>query len=898
MKPFTSFLYTVLMLLSISFAPAAYSDKVPSGQLPDNVRPLHYDLSLTLSPADERFSGRAIITLDVREATGTFYLHGQDLTINEVSVSNDAGAVINATAKETSEVGVLKVDTAETLNKGQYRISFEYDAPFNGNLQGLYRVKDGDAWYAFTQMESIYARYAFPSFDEPRFKTTFDLTLEVPNDLVTIANTPETQTLRLANGFKRVNFKTSKPMPTYLWAIAVGDFDVVTYADIPVSKLRDQVIPLRGIATKGKGEKLEYALKHTQAIVEALEDYFQIAYPYRKLDILAVPDFAAGAMENPGAITYREQLLLMDESSSIAQQRSYKSVHAHELAHQWFGNLVTPVWWNDIWLNEAFATWMAATALERRWPGEQWQRQQIRASKWAMGQDSIPSARKVRNPINSNGDIITAFDGITYSKGGGVLTMMENFMGVERFRQGVQTFMRDYRWGNADAIDFFEAVTSALPESEKAGALSAFRNFVEQAGVPLLRISEQCKDNKTLLDVAQSRYTPLGTTFDDQTLWNIPFCVRYQQGTHQREQCQLLTSQQEQVVLEGEQCANWVMPNARAAGYYRFALAKEQWRVLLKNLSELDAQEANSLIDSMQAAFAVGELNVDDMLALIPATLESNSWELAVSGTKVLSELLTHAKPEQKVSIRKMAAVIYSDKVADLGVTADTPLDKSNELDAAEMRRRLLYFQALVTEDPELREVLAKRAAAYVGYKGDDKLHDDALLPALRATAMSVAVQDYGKEFVASLEKHLSQANDGTLRMRLLAAIASSKDADVAKNTMNKMHSDTLRDNEKIQLLYMLGEVEELDDQYWAWLQENFDGLITDLPVNFQSRTPYLISNSCHADAMQRLQNLIKPRLDKLAGGDSSYKKAQEFLQQCYAQRAQLQPQIDKLLDK
>lgn len=876
----------------------AQAESVPAGQLPDTIVPTHYTLSLKVAPDKPSFSGMARIKVESIASLQHFYLHGQDLTVRTVTVETADGQRIAASAETTSEVGVLKISLQQTLAAGKHVLVFAYDAPFNGNLQGLYRVKDGDAWYAFTQMESIYARYAFPSFDEPRFKTTFDLTLEIPSALTAIANTPETKTLRLANGWKRISFMTSKPMPTYLWAIAVGDFDVVTWRDLPATELRDFAIPFRGIATKGKGEKLQYALANTQPIMESLEEYFQIPYPYRKLDILAVPDFAAGAMENPGAITYREQLLLMDEASSIAQKRSYKSVHAHELAHQWFGNLVTPQWWNDIWLNEAFATWMAATALERRFPGEQWARQQIGKSKWAMQKDSIPSARKVRNPIKSNGDIITAFDGITYSKGGGVLSMMEHYMGAERFRQGVQNFMQQYAWKNADAINFFEAVAAAMPEKQREATLQAFRDFVEQAGVPMLQVSERCENGRTVLNVAQSRYAPLGTSYKEKTTWHIPFCARYGVNGETQEQCQILGEAENTVSLKLAQCADWVMPNARAAGYYRFALDNAQWRKLLKNLSALDAQEANAVIDSMQAAFDSGELSVDDMLALIPATLDAESWELAVSGTKVWNKLLMHAKPQQKAALRQLAADSFREKVASLGLDNDTDLDKKSALDAAEMRRRLMYFQALRSEDPELRKALAEKAAAYVGYKGDGKLHDDALQPALRATAMVVAVQAYGDDFIALLNKHLQAANDGTLRMRLLYAIASSEDPEHAKAVLARLDDDDLRDNEKIQLLYILSDSEALDGVFWPWLESNFDQLINDLPKNFQSSTPYLISESCHKDAAKRLQRLIEPRLDALIGAETNYAKAQEFLQQCYAQRTQLRPQIDQLLDK
>ena len=493
------------------------SEQVPTGQLPENVEPTHYQLTLKIDPEQKRFSGQTSINLKIKEATSHFYLNGKELTINSVVLKNSHGKTFKATVKDTSVEGVMKVTADKKLSAGNYIITFDYNAPFNENLEGLHRVKDGDQYYAFTQMESISARLAFPSFDEPRFKTTFDIEFIIPEKLKAISNTPEAETKELADGWKKVTFVTSKPLPTYLVAFFVGDFDVVEMPDMPATSLRKVAIPLRGIAAKGKGKKLAYALSQTQTVVEALEEYFQVPYPYRKLDVLAVPDFAAGAMENAGAITYREQLLLLDEKSSINQKRNSISVQAHELAHQWFGNLVTPVWWNDIWLNEAFATWMAATVLERQFPGEQWQRQQIRSSKNAMNSDSIPSARKIRNPIKSNSDIITAFDGITYQKGSGVLFMVENFMGEENFRKGVQKYMNKYAWGNTTAIDFFETIASVLEPKKAEAVVKSFRNFVEQAGVPILNIVQSCQNDKAVLTVEQQRYKPLGTEYKENT---------------------------------------------------------------------------------------------------------------------------------------------------------------------------------------------------------------------------------------------------------------------------------------------------------------------------------------------------------------------------------------------
>ncbi|MDH5433128.1 MAG: M1 family peptidase, partial [Gammaproteobacteria bacterium] len=255
---------------------------VPAGLLPEDVTPSHYTLEIKLDPAEKNFSGTTTIDINVSKKTKHFYLHGEDLTVKSTVIKSGKAKIAASTSK-TDVTGVLKVSAVKTLKPGKYSITFEYDAPFNENLEGLYRIKDGEKFYAFTQFEAIDARHAFPSFDEPRFKTPFDVTLIIPSNLKAIANTPEKKRTDLKDGWTKIDYATSKPLPTYLVAVAAGDFDIVVWDDIPTTAVRDRVIPLRGVATKGKGGKLKYALENTQAIVESLEDYFQIPYPYEKL---------------------------------------------------------------------------------------------------------------------------------------------------------------------------------------------------------------------------------------------------------------------------------------------------------------------------------------------------------------------------------------------------------------------------------------------------------------------------------------------------------------------------------------------------------------------------------------------------------------------------------------
>ncbi len=353
---------------------------VPLGRLPDDVHPLHYRVSLRIDPDLAEFSGHVEIDAELSEPADGIWLNGRGLRMDTVTVQSGSEAAQPATYRQAADAGVARVDFGRALPAGPVTLDFEYRAPFNGSLEGLYRVREGGRNYAATQFEATSARLAFPCFDEPRFKVPFDITLEVKTGSVAVTNSPKLSEESADPGYTRIRFATTPPLPTYLIAFVVGPWDERSGDTLGPTRLRSRSIAVRGFAAAGKGDQLDYALGHTGAILRGLEDYFGVAYPFRKLDLVAVPDFAAGAMENAGAITYREQLLLLGDHASAVRRQSFASVDAHELSHQWFGDLVTPEWWDDVWLNEAFATWMAAKVMHRLQPDQGYRMRRLEAS--------------------------------------------------------------------------------------------------------------------------------------------------------------------------------------------------------------------------------------------------------------------------------------------------------------------------------------------------------------------------------------------------------------------------------------------------------------------------------------------------------------------------------------
>jgi alanyl aminopeptidase len=428
-----------------------------------------------------------------------------------------------------------------------------------------------------TQMEAISARYAFPSFDEPRFKTPFEVTLTVPKEEVAVANTQPIKETASGNGqWKTISFAKTKPLPTYLVAVAVGPWDVVDGPTIAANSVRKQPTALRGIAPRGAGAQLKWVLQQTPPIIAYYENYTQQPYPFDKLDLLGAPDFSAGAMENAGLIVFRDALLRIDANSTASAYRTGFNVNAHEIAHQWFGDLVTVPWWNDIWLNEAFATWAQGKATVDLKPDFQGDLSRLEGTLGAMRSDSLLSARKIRQPILSNDDIQTAFDGITYQKGAAVLRMFEEWLGETNYRQAMRNYLRAHALGSGSSDDLIASIAAASGRGESLEA--AMRSFLDQPGIPFLHTKLRCKDGKATLAVSQSRYLPFGVVSSDHLQWKLPVCVRFDRGGKRSKQCFLLDQPAQDFAVDGG-CADAYLPNADAVGYYRFAMEETDFAV-------------------------------------------------------------------------------------------------------------------------------------------------------------------------------------------------------------------------------------------------------------------------------------------------------------------------------
>ncbi|MDP3457734.1 MAG: M1 family metallopeptidase [Hyphomonas sp.] len=460
----------------------------PTGRLPGLARPVTYRAALDLDPREPRFDGSVEIDILLETAATGLWLHGDDLDVRAVTATA-GGETVEATWTEVLDTGVVWVGFPKRLTARKVTLAVDYSAPFNANLAGLFKVESQGKFYALAKSESIEARRFLPGFDEPGFKAVFELSITVPEGMHAVANTPEISRAPARDGFETIRFAPTRPLSTYLLSTAVGDFDRIERPPLPANRVRDKEVPLTGYTRAGKAAELDFALDLTPEMMRIFEEMLQQPYPYEKLDIVAAPQWPSGATELAGAITYREARVLVGPNAGPSLIRAVKEIHAHEIAHMWFGNLVTPPWWDDLWLKEGFAVWSETAVLSIMEPDGNHEVAAVADGLSAMALDSLASARIVAGPIDRNEDIRNAYDALTYSKGQAVIRMVDRYFTPERFRPALGRYIARFADGDASSADFYAAISRATGERAIG---QVFRDFMTQQGVPLVEADVSC----------------------------------------------------------------------------------------------------------------------------------------------------------------------------------------------------------------------------------------------------------------------------------------------------------------------------------------------------------------------------------------------------------------------
>jgi len=879
----------LLLMLSAALdaAPNLPVSELPTGRLPGTLQAERFALQLTIDPSREDFTGIATMIAKVTAPTSTLWLHGRGLDIQSATLTLDHGRTLKLSARQAHVSGLLELRAASVIPVGSATLRIHYRAAFSHQLQGVYKLLHAGEAYVMTQMEPQSARLAFPSLDEPAFKQPWDITLIVPNDQQAVANTALVEATALANGWKRLRFARTENLPSYLIAFAVGPWDIVDWADIPANAVRQSPLKLRGIAAKGRGPELHYALAHSGEIIAALERYFGIAYPFDKLDILAAPDFASGAMENAGLITYRDSLLFINEQTPARLRQAYWGVQAHEMAHQWFGDLVTMPWWDDVWLNEAFATWMSAKIVAELQPEFQVQRNRIESALYAMDGDSLASTRRVREPIRDFTEIAAAFDGITYQKGGAVLGMFEHFVGPENFQRGIRQYLQAHARGNATSSDLITAI--AATATDPGAVRAAFASFIDQPGVPFLRVALNCAGPQPRLQIQQSRYLPVGSSASADQTWQLPLCVRSGDGEQTRSQCTLISGSDSEVTLDGERCPDWVMPNADASGYYRFALAAADQAHLQAAFAKLNAEEQRAYADSLAAAFMAGAIDPATLLAALPQLASAPGRQVVTAPFQLVRWIDQQLSADAAASSQLRARVrqIYRPRLAALGVAPKPDESDDDRL----LRASLLELLADFGRDPELCADLAARGRHFLGLNDAHQIDADAVPADLRGLALAMAAAHGDSSVFAAMLQTFRGSGDSLLRGQLLTALGRFTDAELATRARAVSLEANTRSNE-ISLVVgaQLGEPETRSAAR-AWLRSEYTALMKKGPRGLGTGFARLdASDRCSNAEADEIDAWHGPRLREIEGGPRRLAQAVESIRLCAALKAAQTP--------
>lgn len=835
-----------------------YEPTMDGLRLPTNFVPTGYEATLAIDPSQPTIRGTMQIEGDMKMPSAAVLLHARDLVIHKATANEGIPLAI-----KRLDADVVELRPKDFMFIGWWTLTLEYEAKITHEVRGAFRVDNGADSYVYSYFEPIHARRVFPCFDEPGIKVPWQLSIEVPKDQIAVSNETVVEQTPLDGGRTRFRFARTQPLPSYLVAFGVGPFEVVPAGNAKSGK------PLRLVVPRGSGDRTAYAAKSLARIVDFFEGWFGIPLPYSKLDVIGVPSMGGGAMEHAGLITADASYVLLDpKTMSWAQRMDSVGTIGHEVSHQWFGDLVTPVWWDETWLKESFASWMEHKilgAFDPSWQGERW----ITTNRMrALGADSLATARQIRQPITKRDEIGETFDAITYSKGATVLGMLERFVGPEVFQRGVRDYLAAHMHGNATTADLISAIEGASGKQ----LAEAFSSYVDQPGVPLIEATLACDSrSQPKIRVVQQRFVRRGSaSAGDPKQWVIPMCVAYDKDGKRAEACQFAPGTTE-IALPAINCPRWVMPNAGGIAYYRVGV-DEAAAQKLRDVAwpSLTWAERRALVEDVRAFVLEGRLPVA-LLASFVAKVASGEDRFT------LDDVLDY-----RGLPRELGRLVGDDMVgasnawvrATFGAAAKkrdfvgSPKDSL----ADEFNRGALVEAATDAGDPALVARAKKLAASYRD-----------LPQATRALVLPVAART-DAAFAAKLRADAVVEADHDLRMLQLRSLAQAG-----------LHLDLALDpkipNEDvawfIELARPSGQI------LVRWLAEHGKELLARFPAD-DTFAPFMLYGPFTCDPAQRdaTVGVMTQLFGKMSGAAKILRQNVEDIDQCIAQRAIVEPSL------
>jgi len=854
-------LFRLWLVMLVGWQCGTATANAPPMRLPDGVKPLAARLSLTIDPAQADHNGEIEIDLELKQATRSLMLHAKELQIRQATVDLGNRRIVAQKAVRTVDAERIELRFVQAVPAGRVRLAIGFAGKQQATDEmGLFRRREAGDWYSFTQFQSTGARLVFPLFDEPGWKLPWTVVLTVPQALSAFANTaPKHQAAAAQPGWKRIEFEPTPPLPSYLLAFAIGPFDVL---DAPPAG----ALPIRFITPRGRAADAAYAAGITARIVERLEAYFDLPHPYAKLDSIAltVPG-GFGAMENAGLISYAASLMLARPGEETPQfRRNHVSLAAHELAHQWFGNLVTMRWWDDLWLNESFASWLGDRITDELMPAWQWQLSLQHARARAMHTDRLASSRRVQQPVLTDDDMGNLWDSITYEKGQVVLAMFEQWLGPERFRDGVRRYMQKHAWGHASGDDFLAALATqdrALP--------AALRSFIAQPGLPRVTVNLLCSDGPPRLQLSQGRLLALAgppAVGAEVPSWTIPMQIRTPAGLTRV----LLDQPSQTLPLPDVDCPAWVQANAGGNGYYRVNYAAPL-RSPLWSQPSLTPGEILAGLDDAGGLSEAGELPLSEPLALAEHFARHEHpvvAEQALDLLKLIQPLLP-AAAEATSTARWQRS--FGERAQRLGWQ---PVPGEDELQTL-LRPPLLRAVAEFGADAPLRQQARQQVDAWLAERGG-------LDASTRRAVLAAAALDGDEPLFDALLAAARRAADRTLRRDLYLALGHFRAPRLAQRARELALDASLPFHEAgVAVLEAHNAQAVLREGLFPFFETRRDALVRRMGRDEPAWLPHYLDKSCSADDARRIERLFAPHAARHAGGRRALAQVLEQVRIC-----------------
>lgn len=776
-------------------------------RLPGTVAPTFQEVFLKLDPAQPGFVGSVRIDLDIKQPVTSFRLHATTARITSV-ILRDSSGLVPTTADSADADEQVTITCARPLIPGPAVLGLQFTNVFNTQAIGLYHAEAAGDWYALTQMEPDDCRLAFPCFDEPAFKIPWQFTLEIPESLSAVTNAPE-ESRSVHEGWERLVFKKTPPMSSYLVAIAVGPLEFVEIPGVS--------IPVRIVTARGQSGHVSLASELVPPVVAALEAWFGMPVPYEKLDLVAAPEFWPGAMENPGAIFFADRHLIQDAATAgKAQRRNLTSLLAHEVAHLWFGDYVTMTWWNDLWLNESFAVWLGDRITDQIHPEFQSPITELTGTQSFMGTDARVASPAIRQPVVNSHDLLGNV-GLVYAKGKRILGMFEGWMGPEAFRRGVNQYLADHAFGNAEAKDLW----NALSQSSGLPVADALPSFLEKPGYPIVRVRAIPGGR---LELTQKRYRPGGEPTSTD-LWSIP--LGYAAGWSDSTVRSTILFQGRELLyqLNPGRAPRWLYPNRGGIGYYRWFIPAEAMLTLADSsaawLMPIERAEMSGNLTGLMEGGLLNSavwLNLQGRLADDPSPMVTAAVIDNITGNL---DLL--AEPSAKASLAIWIQKNFRPMLDRIGIA-----NRPDEMPGATfLRPKLIQLLGRSGRD---ETVLSESRRQFDRWLTDDTAVD----PGLRPEMFRVAATDGNEPLWERARQKFLKTNRPGDRRLLLTTLGAFRDPKLARKSLDFLFDPAVRPTEFLPLLGEVANHEPGRDLAFEWLVEEYDRVAAKMdPIRF-----------------------------------------------------------------